>query len=98
MVIVAGHLKVEPKEREAYLAGCAAVVEEARATAGCLDFAISPDLVDTGRINIFERWESREAVEVFRGSGPSGDQRGAIRSAAVSEFDISSERDLMAKK
>jgi hypothetical protein len=30
MVIVAGHLMVDPGEREAYLAGCVAVVEALR--------------------------------------------------------------------
>ena len=69
MVIVAGHLMVAPDERERYLASCVAVVELARGTPGCLDFAISADLIDPGRINILERWESRSAVEAFRGAG-----------------------------
>ncbi len=58
MVIVAGHITVEPQQRESYLAGCVSVVEQARGTAGCLDFAITADLIDPGRVNIFERWES----------------------------------------
>lgn len=41
-------------------------VEQGRRAAGCLDIAISADLIDPGRINIFERWESQEAVETFR--------------------------------
>jgi quinol monooxygenase YgiN len=36
------------------------VVEEARGTAGCLDFAIT---ADPGFVNIIERWESQAAVE-----------------------------------
>lgn len=55
MVIVAGHLTVEPGQREAYLAGCLGVVEQARRASGCADFAISADLIDSARINIFER-------------------------------------------
>ena len=55
MVIVAGHITVEPQRRESYLAGCVSVVEQARGTAGCLDFAITADLIDPGRVNIFER-------------------------------------------
>jgi hypothetical protein len=53
MVIVAGHINVEPQQREAYLAGCVSVVEQARRAVGCLDFAITADLIDPGRINIF---------------------------------------------
>ena len=88
MVIVAGHITVDPQQREAYLAGSVGVVEQARGAPGCLDFAISADLIDPGRINIFECWESNAAVEAFRGSGPSDEQSAAIRSASVSEYDI----------
>jgi quinol monooxygenase YgiN len=94
MVIVAGHLVVDPQERDDYLSGCVEVVRQARRTAGCLDFAISADAVDPGRINIFERWESQAAVEAFRGGGPSDVQGAAIRAASVAEFDASNERRL----
>lgn len=97
MIIVAGHLTVEPKQRESYLAGCVSIVEKARQTAGCLDFAISADLAIPGRINVYERWASRAAVDEFRGGGPSGEQQSAIRSASVSEYDASNERSLSGK-
>jgi hypothetical protein len=46
MVIVAGHITVDPEQRESYLAGCRSVVEKARRADGCLDFAITADLID----------------------------------------------------
>ncbi|MFY9919353.1 MAG: antibiotic biosynthesis monooxygenase, partial [Mycobacterium sp.] len=52
------------------------------------------DLLDPARINVFERWDSRDAVEAFRGNGPSGDQDDMIVSASVSEYDVSGERRL----
>ncbi len=94
MVIVAGHLLVDPEQRDSYLAGCVGVVEQARHARGCLDFTITADLVDTGRINVFERWESQDAVEAFRGSGPSDEQSAAILSASVAEYDIADVRAL----
>ncbi|MFW6091607.1 MAG: putative quinol monooxygenase [Actinomycetota bacterium] len=94
MVIVAGHLVVEPEQRESYLAGSRDVVEQGRAAAGCLDFSITADLLDAGRINIFELWTSREAVEAFRGSGPDDEQQAAIRSASVAEYDVAGTRAL----
>ena len=94
MVIVAGHISVEPEHRESYLAGCVSVVEQARRAAGCLDFAITADLIDLGRVNIFERWESRVAVEAFRGRGPSDEQGAAMLSASVSEYDVADVRQL----
>lgn len=94
MVIVAGHLIVGPQARDDYLAGCAQAVDLARSAAGCLDFAISADLLDPARINIYERWDSQEAVEAFRGSGPGEDQSAAVRSASVSEYDVAGTRSL----
>lgn len=93
-VIVAGHVMVEPDRRDDYLGDCVEVVRQGRTSAGCLDFAISADLLDPGRVNIFERWESQSAVEAFRGSGPSDEQGAAMTSASVSEFDATAERSL----
>ena len=92
MVIVAGHLLVDADERDAYLAGCREVVEQARSTEGCLDFSITADLLDPRRVNVYERWESTDAVEAFRGEGPSADQLAAIRSASVAEYGAVEER------
>lgn len=94
MLIVAGHLIVDPPERAAYLVGCTDVVEQARQTPGCLDYSLTADLVDPARIDIFERWETQAAVEAFRGSGPSDEQSAVIRSASVAEYEISEVRSL----
>jgi quinol monooxygenase YgiN len=69
-------------------------VEQARRAPGCLDFAITADLIDKGRINIFERWETQEAVTSFRGSGPSQEQGAAMLSASVAEYDVAGVRSL----
>jgi quinol monooxygenase YgiN len=95
VVIVAGHVVVDPEQRDDYLAGCVEVVRQARRAPGCLDFSLSADLLEPGRVNIYERWESHAAVEAFRGSGPSDEQGATIRAASVSEYDIGDERSLM---
>lgn len=94
MIIVAGHLTVAPEARTAYVEGCRSVVEAARHAPGCLEFAISADPVDPGRVLVLERWESRWAVESFRGNGPSGEQTAAILEADVAEYDVASGRSL----
>ncbi|GAA3463755.1 antibiotic biosynthesis monooxygenase family protein [Saccharothrix longispora] len=94
MVIVAGHLVVDPHRRESYLADCASVVRQARDAPGCLDFSVTADLVDPGRVVVFERWESRAAVEAFRGSGPDGGQGAAVLAASVAEYDVADVRSL----
>ncbi|OLF06120.1 antibiotic biosynthesis monooxygenase [Actinophytocola xinjiangensis] len=90
MIIVAGHLAVDPAGRDAYVAGCRPVVEAARAAPGCLDFTITADAVDPGRVNVYERWESGETVEAFRGAGPPATQQAEILDADVARYVISS--------
>ena len=94
MIIVAGALHVDPTERDRYLADCADLIRQARDTEGCLDFYLTADPIEPGRINVFEQWESVAAVEAFRGSGPSGPQQEAIRDAAVSQHEIASSERL----
>ncbi len=94
MVIVAGHIIVDPSQRDDYLSGCADVVRQGRAATGCLDFALSADLVEPGRVNILERWESQAAVEAFRGGGVDDEQGAAIVSASVAEYEVGATRSL----
>jgi quinol monooxygenase YgiN len=89
MIIVAGSLIVDSQERDAYLDTCVAVVEAARRVPGCLDFALSPDLLDAARINVFERWETEDDLERFRGSGPDDAQVAALRDIRVAEYTVS---------
>jgi quinol monooxygenase YgiN len=94
VVIVAGHVVVDPSQRDDYLSGCVDVVRQARRTPGCLDFTISADIIEPGRVNIFERWQSQAAVEAFRGNGTSDEQGAAIVSAEVAEYDVGGKRIL----
>lgn len=88
MIIVAGHLQVDPHDREGYLTDCRELIGSARATTGCLDFHLAADPIEPDRINVFERWETVAAVESFRGSGPAPDQTAQIRDAQVSQYEV----------
>lgn len=88
LIIVAGRIHVAAAERAAYLIGCEQVVREARTAVGCLDFALSADVVDPSRINIFERWETRETLLAFRGAGEQPDDLPEIVDADVLEFEV----------
>jgi quinol monooxygenase YgiN len=89
MIIISGRLAVDPGDRNVYLQGCIGAVEQARASSGCLDFVLSADLIDAGRINVYERWDSEEALEAFRGSGPDEGQTAMIRDAEVLRYQVS---------
>ena len=94
MVIVAGHVTVDPELRESYLAGCVRIVERAREADGCLDFAMTADLIDPGRVNIVERWESQAAVKDFRKRAPRIKSAPAMLSGSVAEYDVADARSL----
>lgn len=94
MIVVAGYLVVDAKDREAYLRGCVDVVEQARRAPGCLDFSLAADLIDSTRVTVFERWQSREEVEAFRGDGLRDDLSAMLREAHVAEYEVSDVRSL----
>ena len=62
MIIVAGHFVVDPDQREAFLSSRADGMRASRAEPGCITYAFSPDPLDPGRVLLFERWESKEAL------------------------------------
>lgn len=79
---------VDPDGRDAYLEGCVGVVAAARQAPGCLDFALSPDLLEPGRINVYERWSSNEDLQRFRGSGPDAGRLAELLGIEVKEYAV----------
>ena len=88
VIIVSGMLYVDAAVRDAYLADCLETIDLARAAPGCLDFHLAADPLEAERINVYEAWESVEALEAFRGSGPSSSQTAQIRSAQVVQYEV----------
>ncbi|MGK5112543.1 antibiotic biosynthesis monooxygenase [Geodermatophilus sp. CPCC 205506] len=86
---MSGTLTVRPEDRDGYLAACRTVVAQARAAPGCLDFAISADLLDPGRITVLERWATRAELDAFRGSGPADEQAAVLLAADVADYEVS---------
>ncbi|PYE20767.1 antibiotic biosynthesis monooxygenase [Williamsia limnetica] len=86
MIIVAGSLNVAPEHRSAYLDHCREVISSARSTPGCLDFHLSADPLEAGRINVYERWRGRTELDTFRGSGTDDEQNAQILGADVREY------------
>lgn len=86
MIVVVGYLEVAPADRDHAIALSLDAVRQARTTDGCLDFSVSPDPIDPGRVNVSERWRDRDALEAFRGEGTEGELDSLIRGAAVEEF------------
>lgn len=91
MLIIAGSITVDAKDRARYLSAVEHVAVQARRTPGCLDFVQAPDLIDPTRINIYERWASDEDLQRFRNDGELSDaevEMPAIQAADVAKYRI----------
>lgn len=63
MLIVAGVFEVDPAERDAFVASRHDAMRRSRAEAGCVEYTFSADPIEPGRVLLFERWESQEALD-----------------------------------
>lgn len=89
MLIVAGNLHVRPEDRDAWVAAHHEIVQVARLAPGCLDLYFCADPIDEGRVNMFEQWESEEALEAWRAAAEPP-PKPQILSANVLKYQISS--------
>jgi quinol monooxygenase YgiN len=62
MIVVAGHVTLDPAQREPAIAAAREMMRETCKEAGCISYTFSADLDEPGRFRIFEEWESDEAL------------------------------------
>lgn len=98
MIIVSGVFEVEPSERDAFLAGRADAMRRSRAESGCIEYVFSADPIEPGRVVLFERWESDEALSAHLAGmrdwpRPEGPQVRPTSSSIV-RYDVTGERKL----
>lgn len=62
MLIVGGVFKVEPARRDEFLRSRESLMQASRSEAGCLEYVFAADPLEDGRVVLFERWESRQAL------------------------------------
>jgi len=63
MLVVAGHVTLDPAKREEAIDAARAMMEETRKEPGCRSYTFAADLQEPDRFLIFEEWESAEALE-----------------------------------
>lgn len=88
MILVVGYFLLDPAQRDRAIELSRPAVIAARATPGCIDFAVSADSVDPARINVCERWTERASLDHFRGVGPTNELVNLIRESSVKEYEI----------
>jgi quinol monooxygenase YgiN len=100
MVIVAGWMQVDPEKREAFLAGRIEGMRTSRAEPGCLEYTMSADPIDPGRVVLFERWARQQDLDAHlaamraRPASPSPGPAVTPKSASIVVYDVSGERPL----
>ena len=63
MIVIAGHLVLDPTRHEAAVAAAREMMSETRKEKGCISYTFSADLEGPGRFRIFEEWEGEEALK-----------------------------------
>jgi quinol monooxygenase YgiN len=98
VLIVAGAFELDPGDRDAFIAGRHDAMRTSRTETGCIDYVMSADPIDPGRVVLYERWESQDDLDAhlaaMRAAPPATDGGVAPKSASVKIYDISGERSL----
>jgi quinol monooxygenase YgiN len=90
MIIVSGKIYVRPGAREQFLASSLEAMSQARRSRGCRHFVVAADPLQPDRVNVYEEWDSEEALLTFRRDGPGEDLSAAIVRADVARHEVAS--------
>jgi hypothetical protein len=91
MLIVAGHFEVDPERREEFIADRVEQMRTSRAEPGCIAYALMADPIEPGRVQLFERWESKDALAAHLGvlrSGPRPASDIKILGAEILQYEV----------
>lgn len=86
MIIITGHVLVEPAERDGYVAAHRDLVSRARDADGCLHVAITADSVDPARVLNVEVWRDADALDSWRAQANAPDAA-ELQHVAVQRYD-----------
>jgi quinol monooxygenase YgiN len=96
MVIVAGTLEVDPAKRDTFLRDRETSIRTSRAEPGCITYVLSADPIEPGIVNVFERWESKEALAThlagLAAAAPPSDN--PVTGMDITQYEIASEGPL----
>jgi quinol monooxygenase YgiN len=98
VVIVGGTFEIEPGRRDEFLASRHDSMRASRAEAGCLEYTMSADPIEPGRVVLFERWADQASLDAHLAAmrtKPAPPAGGVTpTSATVTVYDVSGERSL----
>jgi quinol monooxygenase YgiN len=68
MFIARVTLTIQDRQRDEFRRFASAEALEARALAGCVEYAFCEDVADPSRVLLYEEWSSRDAFEAYKKS------------------------------
>jgi quinol monooxygenase YgiN len=94
MIVVAGHVALDPARREPAIAAAREMMAETRKERGCISYTFSAELDEPGRFRLFEEWEDDEALSAHFASPHMARFRKAVgglgvREMAVQRYEVS---------
>ena len=99
MIIIAGTISIDPDRVDAMLEAIVPLMHGTHAEDGCIDYVLSADPVQAGKIRIFEKWASDEALGAHMTAPHMGEfQKGlktmGVTGMSVQRFDNAEESEL----
>jgi len=88
MLVVAGHVRIDPANAEKAQAAVVGVMEETRNEPGCISYVFSADLSEPGVYRIFEEWESAEALAAHFEAAHMATFQATVGGLGVLEMDV----------
>src|SRR5688572_18838623 len=87
--ILTGTFELDPADRDAWLAGRAELMRRSRGEDGCIAYVFAADPLEPGRVVLYERWASEEALAGHRAllaSSPPADPGFPVLSSELKQF------------
>ena len=88
MLVIAGHIRLDPAKRDAAIAAARDVMQETHKEPGCISYTFSTDLADDGLFHVFEEWESQDALDAHFKTPHMATFQGAMGGFGIQEMKI----------
>jgi quinol monooxygenase YgiN len=88
VLLIAGFVRFDPKQRDATIAAILEQVRETRKEPGCLRYVVAEDVEHPGTLRVFEAWSSWEALEAHFITPHMGRFRSQVGGLGVREFTL----------
>ena len=83
MIIIAGSISINPERVDTILEGIVPLMQATSSEEGCIDYVLSADPVEIGKIRIFEKWASEEALAAHGTAPHMGEFQQVLKTVGV---------------